>query len=67
MLAKLGYKPGQGLGKTGEGKVNPVQVQILPAGKSLDFIMNRRLNLDIGAFKCNDLISCVWGWCECYE
>eukprot|EP00043_Microstomoeca_roanoka_P018952 m.207236 g.207236 ORF g.207236 m.207236 type:complete len:243 (+) comp16916_c0_seq8:3-731(+) len=42
---------GQGLGAQRQGRVNPVPVQILPAGKSLDYIMNRRLNLEIAEEK----------------
>ncbi|KAK6357382.1 hypothetical protein TWF718_001695 [Orbilia javanica] len=30
MMAKMGYKPGQGLGKTGEGRLAPVDTQLRP-------------------------------------
>ena len=33
MLARLGYKRGQGLGKDGSGRVEPVPVTILPQGE----------------------------------
>ena len=38
-MAKMGYVPGQGLGKDGEGRAEPVPIQLLPPGKSLDKIM----------------------------
>ena len=34
-MAKMGYVVGCGLGKTGEGRLDPVEAVILPAGKSL--------------------------------
>ncbi|EGD72021.1 hypothetical protein PTSG_00037 [Salpingoeca rosetta] len=49
ILAKFGYKHGQGLGSDAQGRVNPVPVQVLPQGKSLDYIMNRRLNIQIAS------------------
>ncbi|XP_052789995.1 zinc finger CCCH-type with G patch domain-containing protein-like [Mya arenaria] len=39
LLSKMGYIPGQGLGKNGEGRIEPVPIQLLPQGKSLDKIM----------------------------
>lgn len=39
LLTKMGYVPGQGLGKAGEGRIQPVPIQLLPQGKSLDKIM----------------------------
>lgn len=39
LLTKMGYIPGQGLGRDGEGRVEPVPIQLLPQGKSLDRIM----------------------------
>ncbi|KAL4218838.1 hypothetical protein ACF0H5_021426 [Mactra antiquata] len=39
LLTKMGYKPGQGLGRSGEGRIQPVPIQLLPPGKSLDKIM----------------------------
>ena len=33
LLTKMGYVPGQGLGKAGEGRVQPVPIQLLPQGK----------------------------------
>lgn len=38
MLA-MGYVPGTGLGATGDGRVQPVEARVLPAGKSLDQCM----------------------------
>lgn len=39
LMAKMGYITGQGLGKNGQGKAEPVPIQLLPQGKSLDKIM----------------------------
>lgn len=39
IMAKMGYIVGQGLGKNGEGKAEPVPIEVLPSGKSLDTIM----------------------------
>lgn len=36
LLAKMGYIVGHGLGKEGQGRVEPVEIVILPSGKSLD-------------------------------
>ncbi|KAL1487745.1 hypothetical protein ABEB36_015581 [Hypothenemus hampei] len=40
LMQKMGYIIGTGLGKQGEGIVNPVSALVLPQGKSLDFCMN---------------------------
>ncbi|XP_064649399.1 zinc finger CCCH-type with G patch domain-containing protein-like [Lineus longissimus] len=39
LMAKMGYVMGQGLGKDGKGRADPVPIQLLPPGKSLDKIM----------------------------
>ncbi|XP_071097176.1 zinc finger CCCH-type with G patch domain-containing protein-like [Haliotis cracherodii] len=39
LMAKMGYITGQGLGVRGEGRADPVPIQLLPQGKSLDKIM----------------------------
>lgn len=44
-MAKMGYKMGSGLGKLGEGRVEPVEVTILPEGNiSLDKVMELKVN-----------------------
>ncbi|CAH1401162.1 unnamed protein product [Nezara viridula] len=40
LMAKMGYVVGCGLGKNGEGRLDPVEALVLPAGKSLDHCMN---------------------------
>ncbi|CAL1527389.1 unnamed protein product [Lymnaea stagnalis] len=39
LMAKMGYITGQGLGPQGTGRAEPVPIQLLPQGKSLDKIM----------------------------
>ncbi|KAK3088218.1 hypothetical protein FSP39_016287 [Pinctada imbricata] len=39
LMAKMGYVTGQGLGKDGQGRADPVPIQLIPQGKSLDKIM----------------------------
>ncbi|KAK7869320.1 hypothetical protein R5R35_012883 [Gryllus longicercus] len=39
LMAQMGYITGTGLGKNGEGRIEPVEAVILPAGKSLDHCM----------------------------
>ena len=34
-MTKMGYEPGKGLGKDGEGRVEPVPIQLLPQGTML--------------------------------
>ena len=33
-MAKMGYVVGEGLGKTSQGRAEPVPIQLLPKGKS---------------------------------
>ncbi|KAK2189070.1 hypothetical protein NP493_115g02039 [Ridgeia piscesae] len=39
LMARMGYITGQGLGKKSDGRAEPVPIQLLPQGKSLDKIM----------------------------
>ncbi|KAL3871835.1 hypothetical protein ACJMK2_039807 [Sinanodonta woodiana] len=51
LMLKMGYIHGQGLGKNGEGRAEPVPIQVLPAGKSLDKIMElKEMSGDINMF-----------------
>lgn len=42
LMAKMGYIHGCGLGKLGEGRLEPVEAQVFPPGKSLDHCMALR-------------------------
>lgn len=42
IMAMMGYEIGKGLGKHGEGRVEPVEAVMVPPGKSLDAIMKLR-------------------------
>ncbi|XP_076756222.1 zinc finger CCCH-type with G patch domain-containing protein [Xylocopa sonorina] len=44
LMAQMGYVIGTGLGKHSDGRVEPVEATILPAGKSLDHCMELREN-----------------------
>ncbi|ORX87140.1 G-patch-domain-containing protein [Anaeromyces robustus] len=37
LMKKMGYEHGKGLGINGEGIINPIQIEIRPPGKGLDF------------------------------
>ncbi|XP_045512852.1 zinc finger CCCH-type with G patch domain-containing protein isoform X3 [Pieris brassicae] len=39
LMLAMGYVAGSGLGATGEGRVQPVEARLLPAGKTLDHCM----------------------------
>lgn len=38
-MTKMGYEPGKGLGKDGEGRVQPVPIQLLPQGQYVIFVV----------------------------
>ncbi|XP_011049578.1 PREDICTED: zinc finger CCCH-type with G patch domain-containing protein [Acromyrmex echinatior] len=42
LMMQMGYVIGSGLGKRSDGRIEPVETQILPAGKSLDYCMELR-------------------------
>ncbi|XP_013783609.1 zinc finger CCCH-type with G patch domain-containing protein-like [Limulus polyphemus] len=48
LMAKMGYVWGQGLGKAGEGRIEPVEAVVLPQGKSLDKCMELRETISSG-------------------
>eukprot|EP00116_Pleurobrachia_bachei_P004293 sb/3464555/ len=42
MMVKMGYKFGEGLGRHGTGKIDPVEIDIIPIGASLDRVRELR-------------------------
>lgn len=44
LMAQMGYVVGTGLGKHSDGRIEPVEATVLPAGKSLDHCMKLREN-----------------------
>ncbi|XP_076281491.1 zinc finger CCCH-type with G patch domain-containing protein isoform X1 [Lasioglossum baleicum] len=44
LMAQMGYVVGTGLGKNSDGRIQPVEATVLPAGKSLDHCMELREN-----------------------
>ncbi|GLV44188.1 uncharacterized protein CBL_12516 [Carabus blaptoides fortunei] len=44
LMQQMGYVTGTGLGRYAEGRIEPVQAVVLPAGKSLDHCMTLREN-----------------------
>lgn len=42
LMGRMGWVPGVGLGKNGEGRVEPVPAMVYPQGRSLDWCMDLR-------------------------
>ncbi|XP_066597078.1 zinc finger CCCH-type with G patch domain-containing protein isoform X2 [Prorops nasuta] len=42
LMARMGYIAGTGLGKRADGRIEPVEVSVMPVGKSLDHCMELR-------------------------
>lgn len=53
LMAQMGYVMGTGLGRNGEGRLEPVEALVFPAGKSLDHCMALREKAggDVNLFK----------------
>jgi len=49
LMLKMGWVVGRGLGRQGEGRVEPVTARVYPQGKSLDWCMERREELGGGS------------------
>ena len=45
LMEKMGYIFGTGLGKAKEGRIEPVPTIIYPTGKSLDYCVEKRLEI----------------------
>ncbi|CAJ0831708.1 17828_t:CDS:2 [Entrophospora sp. SA101] len=48
LMIKMGYKMGEGLGKNGEGIVNPIEVKLINKGVSLDYIDDKKKDKNPG-------------------
>jgi len=67
LMKKMGYVWGSGLGKSSEGRVEPIEAVVLPVGKSLDYCLQFK-----EIFGCDQLINslkvkkfkCIYTNCE---
>lgn len=52
LMMQMGYVFGSGLGKRGDGRIEPVEVTVLPAGKSLGLFNFSFWNLNYHSSTC---------------